>query len=85
LNKIVRNQNATTTLQNAIRTRKAKRDVMKQRQVVDEAKLKQMKEEVRQRQAAKDKSIKDANEASPKIQIAFRNQKARNEMKQTKI
>jgi hypothetical protein len=44
--KVERNKNAATTLQNAIRTRKAKRDVMKQRQIVDEAKLKQMEEKL---------------------------------------
>jgi hypothetical protein len=85
LNKIVRKQNAATTLQNAIRTRTAKRDMMKQRQLVGEEQLRQMEEEVRQREAAKAKAIKDANEASNKIQNAVRNRTARKEMKQQKI
>jgi hypothetical protein len=58
---------------------------MKQRQLVGEEQLRQMEEEVRQREAAKAKAIKDANEASNKIQNAVRNRTARKEMKQQKI
>ena len=38
MNKIVRNQQAATTLQSAIRNRTAKRDMMKQRRTVEEIK-----------------------------------------------
>ena len=40
--------------------------MMKQRQLVGEEQLRQMEDEVRQREAAKAKAIKDANEASNK-------------------
>ena len=75
LDKIVRKQNAVTTLQNAIRNRTAKRDMMKQRQLVGEAELKQM-------EAAKDKAIKD--DAAKKLQASIKQVKPQNNLNQIK-
>ena len=75
LNKIVRKQNAATTLQNAIRTRTAKRDMMKQRQLVGEEQLRQM-------EAVKDKAIKD--DAAKKLQASIKRVKPQNNLNQIK-
>jgi hypothetical protein len=66
---------AATTLQSAIRNRTAKRDMMKQRQLVGEAELKQM-------EAAKDKAIKD--DAAKKLQASIKRIKPQNNLNQIK-
>ena len=59
---------AATTLQNAIRNRNAKRDMMQQRQQVGEAQLKQMEETQRQMQAAKADKAKKEDIAAKQLQ-----------------
>ena len=66
---------AATTLQSAIRNRTAKRAMMKQRQLVGEAELKQM-------EAAKDKAIKD--DAAKKLQASIKRVKPQNNLNQIK-
>jgi hypothetical protein len=66
---------AATTLQNVIRNKNAKKDMMKQRMTVREAELKQM-------EAVKDKAIKD--NAAIKLQASMKRIKPQNELKQVK-
>ena len=75
---------AATTLQNTIRNRNAKRDMMQQRQLVGEAQLKQMEETQRQMQAAKADKAKKEDIAAKQLQAISKRIKAQSDVSKIK-
>ena len=75
---------AATTLQNTIRNRNAKRDMMQQRQLVGKAQLKQMEENQRQMQAAKADKAKKEDIAAKQLQAISKRIKAQSDVSKIK-
>jgi hypothetical protein len=75
---------AATTLQNTIRNRNAKRDMMQQRQLVGKAQLKQMEETQRQMQAAKADKAKKKDIAAKQLQAISKRIKAQSDVSKIK-
>lgn len=75
---------AATTLQSAVRNRTAKRDMMKQRQLVDEGKLRDIQEGQRQLEAAKADKAKKEDIAATQLQSISRRIKAQGDISKIK-
>ena len=75
---------AATKIQSAVRNRTAKRDMMKQRQLVDEGKLRDIQEGQRQLEAAKADKAKKEDIAATQLQSISRRIKAQGDISKIK-